>query len=275
MAISCVYAYDDNEKIGCVVYNEGRSRTRSYNTFYIPSGANNVSVDLCAFNANYAEIDITPSDFIWGQIERGSKVTNYEPYHAPITTSIYLPEQIKMVGDEAEYIDYEEQKQHRVRKNLLKHTYASSGTLIYDGVSIRNDDGVLTLNGTSINGSYITIATDIKLPIGTYILTGASENLILRFQKTSTGYGYDDNGDGRNINCLEEVTNGICSMKLTANYTYDNVEVYPMICKANIEDDTYEPYIENTDLDITFPALSTIKGINTFSVKTLIQPSNI
>ena len=36
----------------------------------------------------------------------------YEPYHAPITTPAYLPEPIKIVGDEAEYIDYAEQKQH-------------------------------------------------------------------------------------------------------------------------------------------------------------------
>lgn len=36
----------------------------------------------------------------------------YEPYHAPITTPVYLPEPIKIVGDEAEYIDYAEQKQH-------------------------------------------------------------------------------------------------------------------------------------------------------------------
>ncbi len=36
----------------------------------------------------------------------------YEPYHAPITTSAYLPEPIKIVGDEAEYIDYAEQKQY-------------------------------------------------------------------------------------------------------------------------------------------------------------------
>ena len=36
----------------------------------------------------------------------------YEPYHVPITTPVYLPEPIKIVGDEAEYIDYAEQKQH-------------------------------------------------------------------------------------------------------------------------------------------------------------------
>lgn len=36
----------------------------------------------------------------------------YEPYHIPTTTNIYLPEQIKKVGDEAEYIDFKEQKQY-------------------------------------------------------------------------------------------------------------------------------------------------------------------
>ena len=46
------------------------------------------------------------------QIEKGSTATPYEPYHAPITTPVYLPEPIKIVGDEAEYIDYAEQKQH-------------------------------------------------------------------------------------------------------------------------------------------------------------------
>lgn len=46
-------------------------------------------------------------------IVRGSNApTKYEPYHAPATTNLYLPEQIKMVGDEAEYVNYKEQKQH-------------------------------------------------------------------------------------------------------------------------------------------------------------------
>lgn len=38
----------------------------------------------------------------------------YEPYHAPTTTNLYLPEQIKMVGNDAEYMDFKEQKQYFV-----------------------------------------------------------------------------------------------------------------------------------------------------------------
>lgn len=59
----------------------------------------------------YRSYDITPIDY-HTQLEKGSTATAYEPYHAPVTTPIYLPEPLKMVGDEAEYIDFEEQKQH-------------------------------------------------------------------------------------------------------------------------------------------------------------------
>lgn len=56
-------------------------------------------------------------------LNAGSKSLPYEPYgyRVPVTvtngtdtqtTNLYLTEQIKLVGDEAEYIDYAEQKQH-------------------------------------------------------------------------------------------------------------------------------------------------------------------
>ena len=54
-------------------------------------------------------------------INPGSTAVPYEPvgYRVPVTvndvtTDLYLPEPIKMVGDEAEYIDYAEQKMHRI-----------------------------------------------------------------------------------------------------------------------------------------------------------------
>lgn len=42
----------------------------------------------------------------------GSTALPYEPYHAPVTTNLYLPEPLRMVGTEADYIDYEEQKEN-------------------------------------------------------------------------------------------------------------------------------------------------------------------
>lgn len=215
-----------------------------------------------------------------GNLVTDSKSEHYGEYAIPITNNseianIYLNEPLRMVGDEAEYIDYGEQKQHRVRKNLLKNTYASAGATTYDGVSISNNDGILTLNGTSNNGSFVNLAKAIKLSVGNYILTGGSENLMLRFQKNSTGYGYDDTGTGRNIVCLEKVTSGVCNIKFTANYTYNNIRVYPMIRKADIEDDTYEPYIADTELDVILPGIAVTAGTNTFTVGTEVQPSRV
>ena len=37
----------------------------------------------------------------------------------------------------------------------------------------------------------------------------------------------------------------------------------------------YEPYIENTELDVTLPALPVLPGTNTMSVDTAVQPSRM
>lgn len=64
---------------------------------------------------------ILPNDITDFMLVENSTALPYEPYgyRVPVTvndiiTPIYLPEQIKKVGDEAEYIDYAEQKQHFV-----------------------------------------------------------------------------------------------------------------------------------------------------------------
>lgn len=73
-------------------------------------------------------------------LNTGSTPLPYEPYgyKVPIavtnsgTTSnetIYLPEPIKMVGDEAEYIDYAEQKLHRIGTDDLDITLPALPTL--------------------------------------------------------------------------------------------------------------------------------------------------
>ena len=74
---------------------------------------------------------------IYGNTVNGESVGNLVEsgehageYSVPVTinsstTNIYLPYQIRKVGDDAEYIDYEEQKQHRARKNLLQNTAAT------------------------------------------------------------------------------------------------------------------------------------------------------
>ncbi len=208
----------------------------------------------------------------------------YEPYgyRVPVTvegknllptTNIYLPEQIKMVGDEAEYIDYGEQKLHRVRKNLLQNT-ASSKTK--NGVTFTvNNDGSVTCNGTASNNAFFKIG-DLSLASQSYILTGCPSNggndsYTLRCYKNGNVKGADV-GNGFNIN---ESIDGYIEIRIASGYTCDNLTFYPMIRKADIEDDTYEPYIENTELDAELPELQTVEGTNTLSIRTAVQPSQV
>ena len=80
------------------------SRTSGYYSgarIQISSG-NNIYIGF--YNQNVSA-PIHPSDISNIMLNSGSTAL-------PVTTPIYLPEPIKMVGDEAEYIDYGEQKQH-------------------------------------------------------------------------------------------------------------------------------------------------------------------
>ena len=205
----------------------------------------------------------------------------YEPYHAPVTTPIYLPEQIKKVGDEAEYIDYAEQKQHRVRKNLLQNT-ATNRTL--NGVTFTiNEDDSVTCNGTASGTVDFRLVgfNSYSLPAGNYCLTGAPptarhSSYYLRAWYSSSGstVGINEFGSGTNFT-LTDTTILLCAIVVGPQQVLNNVTFYPMIRKADIEDDTYEPYIENTDLDVTLPALPVLPGTNTMSIDTEVQPSRM
>lgn len=84
------------------------------------SGGNSVYICFLKYSENQV-VDISSSDISNIMLNTGSTALPYEPYgyKVPVTindvtTNLYLPEPIKMVGDEAEYIDYAEQKFHRI-----------------------------------------------------------------------------------------------------------------------------------------------------------------
>ena len=192
-----------------------------------------------------------------------------------LTTSIYLPEQIRKVGDDAEYIDYEEQKQHRVRKNLLKNT-ATSQTI--NGVTFTvNTDGSITCGGILTSGEYADLVisgvflgdTDI-LEIGNYVVSCANvsnaDSLIVGNSKGEVG----------RVRAAEiNINANLTWVMLRIRQANPAITLYPMIRKADITDDTYEPYIENTEVDVTLPALPTVTGTNVLSVETAVQPSGV
>lgn len=224
-------------------------------------------------------------------LNSGSTALPYEPYgyKVPLTVSndtdtqtipIYLPEQIKMVGDEAEYVDYAEQKLHRVRKNLLQNT-ATSQTI--NGVTFTvNSDRSVACNGTSTSRYYSLFRIPCYLVAGNYTISGCpvgggsrKYRADIRISPNGAMVGGDaDNGAGATIP-IDESGWYDYTIRIQGGYTVDDVTFKPMIRKADIEDDTYEPYIENTDLDVTLPALPTLTGTNVLSVGTAVQPSRV
>lgn len=203
----------------------------------------------------------------------------YEPYHAPVTTNLYLPEQIKMVGDEAEYVDYKEQKQHRVRKNLVQ-TIATSQTI--NGITFTvNANGSVTCNGTNHGNNPIIFELnnpDVVFPEGVYITSGCPAGgsitggyKIQYFNGSSWNY---ELGSGSTFT-LSGNLKYRSRILISKDVTVTNLTFYPMLRLASIEDDTYEPYIEDTELDVAIPALPILSGTNTLSVGTEVQPSNV
>lgn len=214
----------------------------------------------------------------------GSTALPYEPYgyRVPVTvanetdtetTNLYLPEQIKKVGDEAEYVDYKEQKQHRVRKNLLRNT-ATSRT-ISDVTFTVNDNGSVTCNGTARGNIFFKIGdiltTNQYSILAGCPINGTNNSYLMRCYSNNVIIA-TDTGSGVSIN---QIIDGYVEIRIASGYTCDNLVFYPMIRKADISDDTYEPYIENTELDVTLPALPTLSGTNTLTMGTAVQPSKV
>ena len=206
----------------------------------------------------------------------------YEPYHEPITTNLYLPEPLKMVGDEAEYVDYQEQKQQRVRKNLLKNT-ATSQT-INDVTFTVNDEGIITISGSKNKSGLIYFdicfvnTDDIngKIFTGYYgVSSSYNDGMLFRFSPLDEDMGVDVLSDNTTINLDSGLTLRL-RIRLSVNVNVPvDITVKPMIRKAYIEDDTYEPYISDTELDVELPELPTIVGTNILSVDTQVQPSKV
>lgn len=252
-----VFLYDDNmNMISTALYSDNDIVSTTSSTMF----------------ANIAGIKSSWSAQI--QFELGSEATEYEPYHTPITTNIYLPEQIKMVGNEAEYVDFGEQKQHRVRKNLLQNT-AASRTI--NGVTFTvNEDGSVTCNGTATKITSIILSNNLNIDESTILsgcpINGGVNSYLLRFISLSPIIINEDVGSGTIINNFRI---GSIEIRIASGYTCDNLTFYPMIRKADILDDTYEPYITDTDIDVTLPALPALSGTNILSVNTNIKPSKV
>lgn len=212
---------------------------------------------LCIqINGNTTVNDVTFFPMIRNvNIEDGT----FEPYQIPVTTNIYLPEQIKKVGEEVEYIDYKEQKQHRVRKNLLNYSSIEIGRFDFS-------------TGEKVpDSSQIRTSTPIKVkPNESYAISGVASGQVRVFL-------YD--GNMKMISTVLRSDNSV--VETTGSTVFVNVAGIKSAWSEQIqleigsEATGYEPYIEDTELNVTLPALPTLSGINILSVNTNTKPSKV
>ena len=136
-------------------------------------------------------------------------------------------------------------------KNLLANTLEIGSKSIASVTYTINDDRSVTLNGTSTGGFNITLTHSLYLPKGEYILTGCPEGgsdttYRMTIQKADGTYIYEyGNGVRFTIDDNEKIAQ--VTIYAYGIQTYDNLTFYPMIRKADVTDDTYEPYAPTVD----------------------------
>lgn len=180
-------------------------------------------------------------------------------------------------------------------KNLLRNT-ATSQTI--NGVTFTvNSDKSVTVNGTATDSARLMLGA-VELSAGEqYTMTGCPSggsnntyrldprrtngSVVVSFIDTSNGSTYIPEADIK-LNIYIYIQSG---------NILDNLTFYPMIRKADIEDDTYEPYHEPTTTNIyldepiganesislsdTNVNIPTVRGTNILTVDTTVQPSNV
>ena len=185
-----------------------------------------------------------------------------EPYHEPITTNIYLPEPLRKIGDEAEYIDFREQKQYRVRENLFDKSHFTQTKFVPNNNILYEDPYTISIILSCTPNTKYTIS---KIVTNRFRIWGCTDypNAGVRSRLIASG---DDNSSltfttGNNDNYLLVM---IFYQRQADEPTVDDV-------KNSL---IYELYID-TKLDISLPAIPTIDDTNIITVDTETQPSKI
>lgn len=189
---------------------------------------------------------------IYPMINYGSTPLPWEPYTGGIPSpNPEYPQPIVSAGQKLEngIVSDVGISKKLTGKNLLKSNIYTTAT---NGVAVTlGNDGSVTFNGTATANCYFLINKGIALTQGKYILSGCpsgggsstyqlyiqkSDGSSLVFNTTGSDVSFTISDDDYRQGYIA-VYNGI---------TASNLVFKPMIRLASIEDDTYEPYTEQT-----------------------------
>lgn len=170
------------------------------------------------------------------QIELGTEATTYERYAQDVN---------ERIAELKSTLGY-------TKKNLLpkKSVTQSVGGLTFTP----KDDGCISVSGatTGANNMYFKTGYFLTLPKGTYILSGMESvkggtEMCLRVYDGTTIYASLYAGTKSVTFTLSKDTTVTVYVNWnTVGITYSGT-IYPMIRRAEITDDTYEPYVDDVD----------------------------
>ena len=234
MNVSDVHHFDENKK--------WLSSIASKNINNRPSGTKYIAL-------NY----LTSDDLKWVQVEENTVATEYEPYTNGASPNPDYPQDIKGVGDSGEV------EVTVTGKNLLKNTAIS--TTSYGVQFTVFNDGSILAKGTPTQHCYLPINT-FEYGDGKYILSGCpkggSESGFTLYDDTLKKY---DTGNGIEIDGNQS---GKIYIRILSGTPLNDVVFKPMIRKAEIEDNVYEPYKSQT---ITLSDVPTLYECDSVTLK--------
>lgn len=200
---------------------------KSYGTFKTPD------------NARYIVMSIHVDYVKTMMLEESETVTDYEPYHSPITTNLYLDEPLRKVGDYADYVDFGKGEVVRKVKTL---------TLSADNLKAISKYKYSYVVDASLNLSSIGGISNI----GSYFMG---------YAHTGSLHWY-----------LLDSSNGIMMISPS-----EDITIGEYFTNINLETDVNFYYVgaEETHTPITIPKLPTIKGTTIYETGTSLNASNM
>lgn len=163
-------------------------------------------------------------DYTNFQIEINSSATSYEDYG--VSPSPDYPSELVSVGYE----------------NLLDLSYLTTQTI--NGVTITNNNGVITLNGTSTTGFAITTNHNIILSAGTYThsVNQIKSGIYLSLNNVQDTMLYGSlNNLYKTFTISEETTYPTYLIFINSNITFNNFIIRPQLTKGT-QAHSYIPY---------------------------------
>ena len=186
------------------------------------------------------------------QVELGSIATEYEPYHEPTTTNIYLDEPLRKVGDYADYIDH-------IRKKVVRNIFHCSLLDIVGGVT----SGYKTTNGLC------RVFSSVE----------PKANMLIAPLSRSMKGGTKINGDSAGLYFADQYQSLYCY------FNSDSVGLTEDMSSSEIAN-AIKQYIQDNEIDIYYvlrtpieeaielPIIPTHQGASIITANSSIQPSN-